>query len=340
MLHESREDLFETKALRKRNLIQNLKSSKADVVCLQEVFFGIDLEDIVKGLRKQFPYSFSGLHDDVNDFPSQARGRRRPPCDHSKLDKFLTCARTTNCLTTPYKGELNNCVKVHCVQEISEIFKNDDSDCLNCLASSVNNMQKCSSPRPVQGGRAINKGGLVLLSKRKLSDATFNAYHPEAKLFRTNGYIKADIDDVATAFCTSLSDSYEWFLELDMIKNGTFSSYSEMNTHQTNTLITSVRDTKTAVILGDFNAGLRYVSGQYTKQAENYLRFLKRFPTMPAIQYTYRKQTRSSYSYVRDHVFVKNMLYRKTERVFLHEEDENVRISDHVGVQTLIEPPC
>jgi hypothetical protein len=52
---------------------------------------------------------------------------------------------------------------------------------------------RCSSPRPVQGGRAINKGGLVLLSKRKLSDATFNAYHPEAKLFWTNGYIKADV---------------------------------------------------------------------------------------------------------------------------------------------------
>jgi hypothetical protein len=48
-----------------------------DLYVSKQVFFGIDLEDIVKGLRKQFPYSFSGLHDDVNDFPSLARGRRR-----------------------------------------------------------------------------------------------------------------------------------------------------------------------------------------------------------------------------------------------------------------------
>ena len=67
------------------------------------------------------------------------------PCDQSRLNKFLECANEKDCFkdqSVAYDKAFFMCIKARCITEMSEIFKEDNSACLNCIASSTYNINE------------------------------------------------------------------------------------------------------------------------------------------------------------------------------------------------------
>ncbi|XP_045197666.1 uncharacterized protein LOC123552238 isoform X2 [Mercenaria mercenaria] len=114
-----------------------------------------------------------------------------------------------------------------------------------------------------------------------------------------------------------------------------FTSYSDMNAYETRTLIRSLRGIQPAIILGDFNTGFAYKPQLRSVIPDSYVEMLKRFTTRPALKFTYRDPSNRKIQSVIDHIFVKNLIIRKTKRVFGPKTGEAL-ISDHVGVQAVV----
>ncbi|XP_053380842.1 uncharacterized protein LOC128548991 isoform X2 [Mercenaria mercenaria] len=306
-LHEYNEKAYRTKEERKKNIIHVLKKSEADTVCLQEVYFGKDIEDFVDSLKDKYPYTFSGIHITVNGFPPQAKGKRKPPCDNTRLVTYLNCIKTNGCTATADDRELLACVLSNCVNQLQNIFQKDSQECLTCMTMSTANIMECTSTRPVVGGRTMNVGGLFLLSNRKLRDVSYTDYHPTTKELFPTGFIKAKVDDIATIVCTHLSAvGTNDFYEPELMKKG-FTSYSDMNAYETRTLIRSLRGIQPAIILGDFNTGFAYKPQLRSVIPDSYVEMLKRFTTRPALKFTYRDPSNRKIQSVIDHIFVKNL---------------------------------
>ncbi|XP_045197778.1 uncharacterized protein LOC123552295 isoform X2 [Mercenaria mercenaria] len=331
---ESDIEAITTKKARKKKIISALKKSDADLVCLQEVFTAQDVEDIVDGVQKNFPYSFSGVHKAVNKLPPQKLGKRRPPCDYTRLSNYIACATSNGCTVTTDINSITACVLSNCLPEVQNIFLNDNQACRNCITTSSFNIAQCAAEKPVVGGRQMNEGCLVLLSKKKLRDASFNEYYPKTRVSFTRGYIEAEVEDIATVRCTHLSTSTFQFFEPELSQEG-FTSYDEMNAYEARTLIKSLRGIQPAIIMGGFNSGLAFTPKLVQQVPESYQQLLKRFTTRPALQFTHRNPPDRKTKSVIDHVFVKNLIIRKTKRVFVPKEGE-APMSDHVGVQSVV----
>ncbi|XP_060567849.1 uncharacterized protein LOC132726528 [Ruditapes philippinarum] len=333
-LHESEQFAIGTREPRKRKIIRALKKSDADLICLQEVFIGEDVEAIVNNLKEQFPYSYSEMHTAVNKLPPQAKKKTSPPCDYANLSAYIACVKNSTCYP------LNiSCITTTCTPEVENLFRFEDQGCFTCIAESMWNVEACGAEKPIIGGRQVNNGGLILLSKKKLYRTSFKDYHPTTRESYFRGYIKTKIRNFADVRCTHLkSTNFPYFFEPELQAIG-FNSLEEVHTHQTKALIKSLKKKRPAIILGDINTGLAFKPKLMARIPENYIALLKQFTTRPANRYTYKDWTDESNKSITDHVFVRDLIIRKTKRLYIP-KDGKLQMSDHVGVQSVVKRAC
>ncbi|XP_060575289.1 uncharacterized protein LOC132732798 [Ruditapes philippinarum] len=333
-LHESLVEAYVGKDARKDRIIKGLKSSKADVICLQEAFIGQDVEDIVNGVKKEYPHSFSELHDDVSNLPPQATENTQPPCDDTRLNAYTTCIATNGCNTNDTKQNAG-CLLANCLTPAFALFQLDSQDCINCLSMSLLNIEACSDKESVLGGRQMNNGGLLLLSKKKLRKVSYTDLYPSTKESISRGYLTAEIKDFAPVVCAHLSPATsDVFFEPDLLNAG-FTSYSEMNTFEVKALVKRFAAIKPVILLGDMNTGPAFKSKQTARLPNNYKRLQKQFKTRPVKEYTFKHPIDASNQSILDHIFVKNLSILKTKRAFVPKKGETP-MSDHVGVMSTL----
>ncbi|XP_060588065.1 uncharacterized protein LOC132743551 [Ruditapes philippinarum] len=325
-LHESDNEAIENKDTRRTNIMKSLKSSNADIVCLQEVYIGEDMEFIVDGVKDVFPYSFSNLHTGVSKYEPQATVSRQPPCDNYRLEYLATCLEDNGCNAITTSKENAECAVEYCGLRAYGIFFLDSQECISCIAASWLNLDKCLDTEAVVGGRAINVGGLVLLSKKEIKSVSYTDFHNSTKETLARGYIEAEIKDFATVVCTHLSNKKtDVYFEMDYLNAG-ITSYKEMNTIEVETLIERFSSVKPSVVMGSFNTG-------FNRFKKNYKKLYNAFKTKSVTEYTYMDPTDATNVATIDHVFVKGLSINKSKRVFVPVKGET-SMSDHAGVQS------
>ncbi|XP_060575285.1 uncharacterized protein LOC132732791 [Ruditapes philippinarum] len=201
--------------------------------------------------------------------------------------------------------------------------------------SQLSKVSSCSDKESVVGGRQMNNGGLLLLSKKKLRKVSYTDFHPSTKEAISRGYLTAKIKDFALVVCAHLSPATsDVFFEPDLLNAG-FTSYSEINTFEVKALVKRFAAIKPVILLGDMNTGPKFKSKQTSRLPNNYKRLKKHFKTRPVKGYTFIHPNDASNQSILNHIFVKNLSIHYTKRVFVPKKGETP-MSDHVGVMSTL----
>ena len=332
---------------RREAIINELRRLDADVVCLQEVWIGQDVERIVRELADVYSFSFSKLHiagPRGGHLPDQS-GPNMPPCDRYSAVQFKNCLMRNKCKRKSYdNARTYSCVNYHCYSQ----FKLLSQECVSCIAASWQNIasviKKCVGVGlPAINMRTINSPGLLLLSKRPLINAKYTDFHPYTKDMVERGYIDADTEDLGKLVCTHNTNTLPNYLEIELARIGAFSTYEEQGRSERDELIQVFGHSSRLVLAGDFNTGDAFgpVINQDLPHAFSHL--ARHFNIMPVTQCTYcwpyeNIYTKSSEGIVQtiiDHVFYKGHKIVGVSRV-LKPIDANLYgtfpLSDHNGV--------
>eukprot|EP00118_Oscarella_pearsei_P021131 m.235306 g.235306 ORF g.235306 m.235306 type:complete len:426 (+) comp40124_c0_seq1:269-1546(+) len=225
---------------RRTAILETLNKSDADVLCLQETWLPEDIDAVVEGTKASFPYHHRAT---IGQVPAN-----HTPCDASTFTVYLTCVATKCPIADPIQQLV--CAFQQCKEELVSIGQ----ECITCNILNVHlgtgAIQLCLSP-----GHYPNTHGLLMLSKKTLSEKTEFTYSKDEIVLLTRGYISALVQEIGHVFCTHLTTGI----------SGTdhyfgappFSNYSEEQTNQLKQLLSaanSVQDTfSSSIVTGDMN---------------------------------------------------------------------------------------
>lgn len=332
---------------RREAIIHELRRLDADVVCMQEIWIGQDVERIVRELSDLYSFSFSKLHlpGKLGGFLPSQEGPSMPPCNSFHIDEFTSCARRNKCIRRKYtRGQISACISFHCYYQ----FEMLSQKCVSCMVVGFSNMrsmyQKCAGiGLPAINMRTMNEPGLLLLSKRPLVNARYTDFHPYTKEMIERGHIEADTEDLGKVVCThNTADSHE-YTELELSRRGIYSSFLEQGHSERTQLIKKFGHTYPLVLAGDFNTGDAFGPLINQEVPQEFSHLARAFDVSPLKQCTfcwpheniYTKTTSAAQNSVIDHVFYKGHKVVKMLRVFTTDDAilmDNLPLSDHNGV--------
>ncbi|XP_052761689.1 uncharacterized protein LOC128204317 [Mya arenaria] len=180
--------------------IEAVRSSNADVVCLQEISLGTDIEAFVRGLANEYPHSQSQLHLFNGQLPQQAGVQHSAVCSAVATAALVGCSFANNC--TALIGTFSSsvkfvaCLETSCGSELQNLIQFSGLHCLSCLSLQVaiditKLLEVCASPVPSEQSLTINSMGLLLLSKRPLSVRQSVLFYPNIPQFLSRGYLRS-----------------------------------------------------------------------------------------------------------------------------------------------------
>ncbi|KAH3884404.1 hypothetical protein DPMN_008382 [Dreissena polymorpha] len=329
-------------------IIQAIEKVDADLVCLQEVWIGQDVERMTHALKQQYPYSFSKIHVG-GVLPSQELARENPPCDTAQLSLFIWCASDNKCMKKKPEKTFQ-CLQKNCFPFYVQL----PQKCITCVVATMNFLKpfeifpKCAySKFPTPDSFTVNEPGLLLLSKLPIAEAGYTEYHPKTRCFIERGYLEANMVELGKVVCTHNTHYPEHYFEMDHIAIGTHASYLEQGIDERNQLIRNFGYVAPLIILGDFNVG--GATGPFINDdlPEEFDRLCLYFDILPATQCSlcwphenpYNKIGSATLNVVVDHIFFKGLTALKTERVITPHEfvlPSLLPLSNHNGVMTTL----
>lgn len=332
---------------RRDAIINELKSpaNDADVICLQEVFIGEDVNEIVNELASTYPYSFSQLHDESGNLPLNGLDRR-PACGYGILQffafsLFMACAEK-NCDNAQSVEDVISCLVSNCLLSYIGLTQ----ECMACIIisgpSAAEIKQKCSQPLMPRRHRNMNMPGLLLLAKTNMSDTGYVDYHPDAKEYTQHfGYLHAQVADIGRVVCTHATPyNSGMYPEVQIYWYEGISSYEEQGAAQLGQLVTAFGSISPVLLLGDFNVGDAVAPDINATQLANYQIMTSSFQTQSHDQCTFCNAPENAYNadkprVVVDHVFYNGATYRpgSSERIFDDITVGEYPLSDHFGVK-------
>ncbi|XP_071102566.1 uncharacterized protein [Haliotis cracherodii] len=235
-----------------------LAETNADVVCLQGIWKGSDVDHISTAVKGVFPHSFSNVHYTVGESESEVKKMviwtwlekyfpmlRAEPC------KVMEAVPMGYCLLFSCQGlfgtELMKCMASNCARYMNEI----SAACIACIVRRPNNAKyeaECGEAVafPGMSGR-LNSHGLLMLSKLNITGTTMVRQQTG-----NHGFLKIEIQDVGSVICAHLHASdqlpaVEDCGEKDANPNRAYDNL--MGVYN----IMSSGDTKNHVIMGDLN---------------------------------------------------------------------------------------
>ena len=344
--------LGNTRITRRHGISFELRRMDADVVCLQEVWIGEDVEFLTKTLADVYPFSYSKLHH-KGQVPPQIVPKV-PPCNYLAASNFVTCIGRNKCIR---KGnsiqQTYFCVVTTCFFEYLQL----PQKCVSCVVSSFTQpteaFAKCVGyGLPTLGMRDINEPGLVLLSKTPLINTRYHDFHPATKEIIERGYLEADTPDLGKIVCTHTASYTPFYYEAELWVAGVYNSYIEQGDSERGQLIERFGNVSPLLLMGDFNIGDSF--GPLVRPAlpREFQYMAMAFDVIPLKQCTlcgplfnpYNGRAGKSYSEVTDtvvdHIFFKGHKVKDVVRVFTPLEAillDGFPLSDHYGVMMVIE---
>ncbi|XP_045174125.1 uncharacterized protein LOC123535483 [Mercenaria mercenaria] len=348
--HPLSSGLPNNRLLRREAIINELRRLDADVVCLQEVWIGQDVERIVTELSDQYTFSHSKLHVPgklSGNLPCQD-GPSMPPCNYHAINQFTNCVRKNKCLRRRLsQAQTYTCINFNCYH----LYETLSQDCVGCMTASWQDIstvfQKCvGTGLPAINMRTVNAPGLLLLSKRPLHNAKYTDFHPFTKEFIERGYIEADTQDLGKVVCTHTTHSFPFYSEMELSRKGHFSSYLEQGRSERNELIKQFGNSYPMVLAGDFNIGDTFGPLINQDLPQEFCHLAKYFDVTPVKQCTicwpheniYTKSSQGVLHTVVDHIFHRGHQVVKSLRVVTPDDAtlDNLPLSNHNGVMTVL----
>ncbi|KAL4223649.1 hypothetical protein ACF0H5_017117 [Mactra antiquata] len=339
-------DIPNDRLLRREAIISELRRVDADVVCLQEVWIGQDVERFVDGLSDLYKHSHSKLHIPGKYGPvlPDQTGPSMAPCPNNDIMAFLRCGRRNRCFRQ--QGQrIVGCLHAHCYH----IYVRLPQECLTCAATSYKNralaQRNCmGNGQPAFNMMTINTPGLLILSKTPLYNAKYTDFHPYTTETIERGFLEADTPGLGKVVCTHVTMNYPLYYEIGLSYRGVFHSFWEQGHSERTELIETFGNTKSLILAGDFNTGDRFGPLINTDLPHEYCHLAKVFDNTPVKECTlcwpheniYTKDLKSALNTVVDHVFYKGHTNINVERVIKPTDAliiDNIPLSDHNGVK-------
>ncbi|XP_052807256.1 uncharacterized protein LOC128236434 [Mya arenaria] len=344
------------KVERRGKIVQQLLQSGADMVCLQEVVFEEDVQALVDGLRSVYPHSFSSIHsfkDDTIFINDMFRG---PICDPIKLRSMFACF-DVHCVTELQSGEIDaglfKCGFANCRAEFAALVATSGQDCIICMKyTAIGLINQCSNST-VGGHKRINTHGLLLVSKKPLTNRATIPFYPGTTNNIDSAVLETLYDGHTKVVCSHLTVYAPVTGEIDVALLGLL-NYEAMSTFEVNNLVSRYGDDTGTVILGDFNIGPADPTNSILANGEeNYNVLEGAFTTTRVQQCTfcgfpdniYNQAMFETRSLIIDHIFASNgtevvnaqRMFRPVDaNTTTSDADGNRPLSDHYGVMAEI----
>ncbi|XP_060606978.1 uncharacterized protein LOC132759253 [Ruditapes philippinarum] len=320
--------------------------ANSDIVCLQEIFTGQDVEAIVNGVGSKFLYTYSELHLSDGTLPPQSDVIWAPACDTTDYLNFANCAIGNGCLSSTSDTILSPvtyaCLVTKCPTEFQTIVFVNGEKCVSCLIrnSPNNHFKRCAGP-PSTDRWSINKIGLLLLSKKEISDTEAIEYFPNDINIFAYGYLRAKVGDL-TIGCTHIVPTDFNFPPL----MSQFQTFSDQQAVELQKFVDAFAGANPVIALGDFNCGPDTDTFDPV-DASNYEILTGFFTTKLTEEGTftsenaYNKAPGQSYNYAIDHVFSAGSARILNTEVILKNGtmplgSSWLPYSDHYGVKAVV----
>ncbi|XP_052813172.1 uncharacterized protein LOC128240539 isoform X2 [Mya arenaria] len=340
------------KVERRGKIVQQLLQSGADLICLQEVIYEEDVQALVDTLRVVYPHSFSSIHSFKDDTIFINDIFRGPICDPTVLNTLFDCFNQ-NCPSALESGEVDaglfKCGLEFCAPHFLSLVATSGQDCLICLRDTAIGLRNTCSD-PASGGlKRINTHGLLLLSKKPLTNRATIPFYPGTTNNIDSAVLETLYDGRTKVVCSHLTVHTNLSAEIDVAQLG-LGDYAAMNTFEVNNLVSRYVSDKRTIILGDFNIGPADPVNSIAANGEgNYNILNGAFTTNRVYQCTfcgfpdniYNQAMFETDSLMIDHVFAsKGMKVLNAQRMFApvdastrtSDADGNRPLSDHYGV--------
>lgn len=229
-------------------LIQALRQSQSDILCLQEVWQKDDRRRFVNGLKKQFPYIF---YSSIK----QERTINKPSCRFQNLfgeGKFVSCMKSM--CSGKSSDQFTECIINNC-QNALKILKKENKQCSQALFAKVGQNPTFAILSLFNNFSASGiyahdgSNGLMFFSKYPLtSKETIETGHLSTLVRRD--ILKAKVrlgQKNVTLFCTHLTS------DLNIPYVGDFLSWEKENEQQVKELLSITKSYNPAILMGDFN---------------------------------------------------------------------------------------
>ncbi|XP_052780384.1 uncharacterized protein LOC128217335 [Mya arenaria] len=335
-------------------IIEAVRSSNADVVCLQEISKGTDIEAFVRGLANEYPHSQSQLHLFNGQLPQQAGVQHSAVCSAGAAAALVGCAFANNCAallgTFSSSDEFVACLETSCGSALQNLIRFSGQSCLTCLSLQVaidvtKLLDVCASPVPSEQSLTINPMGLLLLSKQPLTVRQSGSFYPNIPQFLSRGYLRSKFVDKVTVVCTHLIPPLSDVTNPEVALKPFFPTLVEQSRSEITTIVETFKDVRPLLLLGDFNVnGGPLVPGKAFGE-DQYRRLSKIFNTQVTSNCTFCDADQNVYNFnseevarVVDFIFGNGLWIRNVKRVFTPDEvsipdnGERVPLSDHFGV--------
>ncbi|KAL3871836.1 hypothetical protein ACJMK2_039808 [Sinanodonta woodiana] len=302
------------KQLRRRHIMNGIRTLQPDVVCLQEMYHSSDIEWLRMRLVRKFPEALSFSRRLVNT------STNAPLCQDPNVIAFLQCmaASCSGFNMNEENGiiDLVRCLKTQCGSHMFSM----PQECLTCLflfPNSTEALSVCMNPET-----EINVPGLVLLSKKKFTEHKAVEHHPNVVEIAKQGYLYANVNSLP------------------------FQNYVAQNLAEIKAILETFKETKPLLLIGDLNTGPELTDQNvcaYNKESYEVL-------TSPNsdLQHTivdkctYCKEstwTHADCDLIIDHIFTRCLVIKDIKRIY---DDPKVRkkyhMSDHFGVMAKVVP--
>lgn len=303
--------------VRRDHIINFLNATEADVVCLQEVWFGEDVQAIVEGVADVYPFSYTKIHRKDGSVIGSPRPKDGALCNQTLFLSLALCL-TTECDATGPVDDTIECGFVNCFDEIEPVLSQSSEDCSACFFASYPDLEQVVTGCLGEPGRdttlkKMNAPGLLMLSKASFKRAQYVDFFPKTNEVFSRGYLTAKVAGNLQVVCTHLSDSTifgDAYVELNLAKR--FSSYVGQNLFEISRLIKSVGRKKKALILGSLSSGPAFQeSGVMELNIASYNALNNTFTTLAEDECTFCSDNAYTYedvNYSVDHAFGKGVL--------------------------------
>lgn len=216
-------------------IIEELKASTADVMCLQEVWTDEDGEAIRAGIEETFPHSIrQKTENDSNDWFA---------CGVTQWTKLFAMNSCVAKKCTPSGISAFECAADQCAPEWGAMSET----CKLCLAANTTSPLKCAAWRaPMYGNDGRN--GLMLVSREELKEAKYTAFDT-AVIKR--GVLSAETSGYNVQ-CTHMTAD---LAVVPYPSDRKFKSWREEHHAQVKVMADLAGDRKRTVMFGDLNTG-------------------------------------------------------------------------------------
>ena len=169
----------------------------ADLVCLQEVVNNSDHQLLASAAAAGagLAYSYSDVLDTAATASPTTASTPRAACDYRLLLGLVGCGLAAQCTNPSFQpAEVINCLVSSCSPQINSILNTTyGQECVNCMINvPAASILQCSNPAAQPFANYATKFGLLLLSKKPLTNTSSHFFTNSPNLFR-RGYLKAEV---------------------------------------------------------------------------------------------------------------------------------------------------